>query len=138
MSEPVDREPGPPEAHQGHEPTAVDPDPQQAGTDAPSDPQEALTTAPEPEYSDLGISSQWDVTNELLVSLVRRVLDGLIGDAVRLVVLLDDPERGVRTFGDHPDTWGLLDALVCSEDDLDDDPLDHPGEGPGTRGKLLN
>ena len=111
------------EPRQGPETPAVSPEPQQPNQEPPAACYEALCVA-----------SHWDVRGEVLLSLVRRVLDGLIGDATRVVVVLEDADGAVRTFGDHQDPWGLFDALVCSPDEEGDE----PPLGPGTRGRVLS
>ena len=68
--------------------------------------------------------------NDLILAGVRRLLDGLIGDGARLVLIVDHGPYS-EVVGDHPDPWTLLDGLVCSEDE-------EPELGPGSRNKLLN
>lgn len=130
----------PSEPRQGPEPTAVSPEPQPApaaGANASQSPPEptAGPVVSRPDYASMGIASHWDVHGEMLLSLVRQVLDGLIGDATRVVVVLEDADGAVRTFGDHRDPWGLFDRLVCSDGGEDDEA---PPLGPGTRSKTLN
>ena len=72
--------------------------------------------------------------NDLILSGVRKLLGGLIGDGARLVLIVDQGRQPV-VLGDHPDPWTLLDGLVCADDDLE---FEHESSGPGSRNKLLN
>lgn len=69
---------------------------------------------------------------DLILSGLHRLLGGLIGDGARLILIVDERDGNYpQIVGNHPDTWGVFDALTCADDE-------EPEMGPGSRNRLLN
>lgn len=111
-------------SRQGLEDGLVSPEPCQGPQIAPEAPQ----SAPQAPHGSPGLYAYQD----LILSGLHRLLGGLIGDGARLILIVDERDGNYpQIVGNHPDTWGVFDALTCADDE-------EPEMGPGSRNRLLN
>lgn len=111
-------------SRQGLDDGAMSPDPCQGSQAAP----EATQGATQAVYDNPGLYAYKD----LILSGLHRLLGGLIGDGARLILIVDERDGNYpQLVGNHPDPWGVFDALTCADDE-------EPEMGPGSRNRLLN
>ena len=120
---------------ESHELLAAGNGPQEAedGVMAPEagvGPQNAPQGRPEPDSGPQVAPSLYDYQN-LILSGLYRLLDGLIGDGAKLILIVEDGDY-LEVVRNHDDPWSVFDRLACSDDE------DEPLPGPGSRGRLLN